>query len=317
MNVTGIVFVIRSVCVCFLAILTMSCGSSGGSSSTPPSGGGSSTTGDKYNITSYAGKLVSGVNLYGVWIMAGEESITLSNATQTRSGTGKRREIFAFKRSSTPGETLMRTCGSSLWFPVSTALVDLPTVSVFDTVYEPVSGSKMNVTRKINTSDSDGSMVIDGKYTAVKLFDDPEASLGKLTLYALVTDFESQNLSKKLIANNDLFNVYCFMEFENPVALGIDITNAHTMQVFYDGGTSTTDENQISLMTISTTLPEPGYTVSLDHNAYPFGAVGDKELITLKYNTNNSTLISLDFDASTFDFNGSPDNAVGNISIDL
>jgi len=211
----------------------------------------------------------------------------------------------------------MRTCGSSRWATINTNITNLPNVTRQGTTYTPLTGKRMNVTRTRNDSSSGESSSLSGTYQAVKISDNPDTRLGNLSLYAQITDFSSASLAPKIIANNDLFDIYCFIEHDTNVALGIEITNDHSMQIFYKGGTSTTDENGMLLTTITTALPNPGYIVNIRHNAANFTTIGDNQLITMTYNTNNASKIDVDFNASTPVIAGSSDNAVGALIIDL
>jgi len=256
--------------------------------------------------------------------MAGTENISTTD-TQTGesdSGTGQRREIFAIKRTANIAEISMRSCGSSQWFTVNTGLGNLPSFIIADTQFNPASSNQINITRTLNLSDPSTISSLSGAYTAFKISDNPDLIPGSLTLTALITDFTSASLNQILLANNETFNIYCFAEFESPVATGIPgFIKSHTMDVYYEGSSPAIDENSLSLTSVFSTVQNQSnataYTISAEHELNSFNAIGDQGVIKLNYNNDNELLINIDFDADTPEFNNKKDNATGKLNINL
>lgn len=314
-----------------IVIFLSSCGSSSPTpSSTLPESGNTTTNTtaadntNKYNAQSYSNRAVFNPDLHGLWIMAGTEniSITDTNTGESASGIGQRREIFAIKRTSNIAELSMRSCGSSQWYTVNTAIGNLPTFNIASTQFDPVSSNQIDITRTLNLNDVDTVSSLSGTYTAFKISDNADLIPGSLTLTALITDFMSSSLNQIFIANNEAFNIYCFAEFESPVATGIPgFTKSHTMEVYYEDSNPAIDENSLFLTSIFTTdqnnTNSTSYVTSIEHGLNSFNAIGDEGVIKLNYNNDDESSINIDFDAYTPEFNNKKDNATGIISIDL
>ena len=294
--------------------LIIGCGSS--SSAQPPVSNNSNNNPDnikKYDATSYTGRLVSDFDLHGLWIMAGSENISITNLNtgETDSGVGQHREIFAIRRvDNEPFSIDMRMCGSSTWFNVSKGASNLSGFSALNTTFSPVSSTRIQITRSI----SDPESTINGTYTAIKISDDPELNIGKITLLALISD-QADPLQKILIANNETFNIYCFTESNSPVGIP-KINDNHILDIYYKDPNNTYDEN--NLLMVSTDFKNNSFFsefASLSHQQYTYGAAGEKVVI-FDYVKNDESGINMTFDTQAPAIN-SFDTVSGDVLIDL
>jgi len=184
----------------FIVSILTACGGSNAPGNTP--GSDSSTeNADRFDPDSYASKEVISDNIYGLWIMAGNENLAISNSLngESDSGVGQRRETFALKQGENLGEIQIRTCGSSQWFTRNKGVSMLSTFSDNATTYNPDTTTKMNVTRSFDISDSESSTSLSGNYTAYKISNNPNLAVGTILVTALVTDFDAEPIAKILL----------------------------------------------------------------------------------------------------------------------
>lgn len=295
-----------------VSILT-ACGGSNAPDNTP--GPDSSTeNGDRFNPDFYASKEVISDNIYGLWIMAGNEDLAISNSLngESDSGVGQRRETFALKQGDNLGEIQIRTCGSSQWFTINKGISMLSAFSDNATTYNPDTATKMNVTRSFDISDSDSSTSLSGNYTAYKISNNPNLAVGTMLVTALITNFDTDPISKRFILQNDTVTLYCFSEIISPVATGIpSFVQEQRFDFYYDG--ISTDENSIFISKV--TAAEIGHIVDINHEGENFIAIGGHGTIQINQVENNISTIDINFNADMPVGDLEPDNAFGDIKV--
>ncbi|WP_153767040.1 hypothetical protein [Endozoicomonas sp. OPT23] len=221
--------------LCSVLLIT-GCKSSGSSSSGSDSGqtqetpasnndGGFTSDDPRWNIDNYRGRTVNSESLYGLWVLTGDDTVSVTTDLANDSGTGKRRMFFTIRPTLTAGESQVRLCfvGDS-WFTYDGVAPDILVdgqgegITVDSTLVTDTDDVRMNMTVQVLTNDGEGnSSNFSGDYKAIKIADSTAANLGKLTISSRIIDYSAaDSVTLKSMFDNLETSVGCATETDMP-----------------------------------------------------------------------------------------------------